>query len=291
MKIKGLHPEHRHRRLIEEITKTIMFNILIRNTIIGIFFSILVSFVLFLYFTLLPGFTNFDIDMISLVIPISIVFLFIFIVIVSIIFIAAVHKNYSSTLINIWLEKLFKNYWILHFTDFDKFGQSSKEESKANILLGLFNVSPMKFNSNTIGSFLPFFKYARLFYDLTPRLYALHPSNNYNSLEIWISEKKSVALIKILLIRLVFFGIFILSISTFSSYLFYLLIFLVLVTYIAILPKSIAKACNATVLRAILCALYLRDPDHEITDQRVLGIPAYIDYKSLVQQVDSYMID
>ncbi len=66
--------------------------------------------------------------------------------------------------------------------------------------------------------------------------------------------------------------------------------FFIICIYEVFFRLNIFNFINFEVLRAILCVLYLRDPEHEITDQRVLGIPSYIDYKSLVQQVDSYMI-
>lgn len=214
-----------------------------------------------------------------------------------------VMKNYSVILIDFWLEKLFDYYWIVYFLDLNLFDQYEAKASKKRDLFNMFNVTKSKPKKKKDRKFVDFFYQLVALQLITPRILELNPSHKNKKIIKWIGETKADELRFFIVSYLIFivpFLFFIFSNITSSNtgilsksfVLLPLLPSLYLVIFlIFFIPKALAKSSSVDVLKAILCSLYLRDHAHEITDQRVLGIPKYINYPDLCKRVDSYMID
>ena len=291
MKVQPLHPEHRFRRLILALRKTgwkaKLLPILVNGVVIVLWIINIIT-------------NRYQLSFIKVIIN-AIPFLVVGTILGFFMtyIIKYIQKKYSVILIPFWLDKLFDKYWICYLLDYTLFDQQTSKENKIDKFLGRFNYSSPKPTATLKHSFADFFGYLQVIQLMTQKILALNPDARKTKLIKWISEDRIAEVQRFFVVYLgtvIPFVLIIVQITMNAQFnllwvFIPMIIIMIIIIFIIILPPSIAKTTNIFVIKAILCALYLRDPEHEITDQRVLGIPAYINYKSLVQQVDSYMID
>lgn len=290
MKKQPLHPEHRFRRLIIELRKAIRMS----KLTISIFPVIVSVFFLYQFISMLFNPRFLGVGLVFLVVlTVSVVLGSILNSILSTIF-----RNYSSILIKYWLYMLFEKYWICYLLDYTVFELQTTKENRWAKNISRFNFSTPKPVSAAKHKFSDFYVSLVKLNLMTQKVFKLNPAERKTTLIKWISEDKQTEFGRNLLVyigtMIPLFLIFIpitLNRNSFFEWIFPLMFMATIFIISVIIRPALAKIANKEVLKAILCALYLRDSEHEITDQRVLGIPSYIDYKSLVQQVDSYMID
>lgn len=289
MKIKSLHLEHRHRRLITAI----------KNERMKIFYKLYISSLLILILIAWMIYSNSlsNTVLLSALNPIFAINLLILIVYA--VYLRKIAKEISSELIRFWTILLFKGSWVIYFIESAILNNLTEPEKVSSYLNKYFYTSDTK-------RILPeTFRITNLFTSFTfvsktcRHLFKVYPKYRDYELTNFIAESyleafyRSITLIIISVISVTFYFTFLINYLQIAYFLINplgLILFLIIYNSVVIRPEVI-KLVNSETLKAIFCALYLRDPEHEITDQRVLGIPSYIDYKSLVQQVDSYMID
>ncbi len=221
------------------------------------------------------------------------------ILIVYAIYLNKIAKEISSELIRFWTILLFKGSWIIYFIESAILNNLTEPEKVSSCLNKYFYTSdtkrilPETFRiTNLFTSFTFISKTCRYLFKVYPK-YRDYELTNFIAESYLEAFYRLISLIIISVIAVPFYFTFLINyiqiVHILNNPLGLILILLIL-NSVVIRPEVI-KLVNSETLKAIFCALYLRDPEHEITDQRVLGIPSYIDYKSLVQQVDSYMIE
>ncbi len=321
MKVEGLHPEHRHRRLIEEFHKSykvpVIVSIIINVIVIGWLISpiyqvnfnnlnwqdglggVLYSGVLGVILWIINLNWHSALNSVLYSCVLMVILWISPYVIANITYYYS--KKYSPELITFWLERLFKDNWIFYFLDLNLFDQISIPETATNKLAFRFNLSGSKPASAIKYRLLEFFNTQR-FQSISQKLLKLHPIYTKNKLIKTIEDDNIVFFLKFLpiyfatsipiAILATFLGVYQPNWFFLTIPIIVVLVGLWLYFVLGIVVRPLlTRSANLAALKAILSVLYLRDPEHEITDQRVLGIPSYINYKSLVQQVDSYMFD
>ena len=320
MKINGLHPEHRHRRLIEEFHKSYKVPVIISIIIDAIVIGWLISPIFQVNFKNLNWHSGLGgvlysgvLEMILRIINLNwhsvlnnVLFYGVLMVIfwISSYVIAYISnyysKKYTPELIQFWVDRLFKDNWLFYFLDLNLFDQISMPETATSKFAFRFNLSGSNPASAIKYKFLEYFNTYR-FQTISQKLLKLHPFYTKNKLIKAIEDDNIAFLLKFLPIYFATSIPIAILAATLGVYhpnwfltipIIVVLVGLWLYFILGIIIRLfLARSANLAALKAIFSVLYFRDPEHEITDQRILGIPKYINYPDLCKRVDSYMID